>query len=205
MGHLEQLQAEMMLVVRNWQLVNGKPADLELAVRLMTAGWRATKKTRHKGPERFYEVITPDREPTGPERELDTAREARDEWVYRTHDESVPPPLSVTTRDLLDQKVWWIAAEQRVMRIDDMTPEHRVNLLAHLNKRALGLQMDEWMSGLFLGAPDEVADQAAEETAIHWLHRQPLVRRLKTLIRRDRKQSGRAPGEPPPFSEDVAG
>lgn len=187
MGHLEQLRAEMVLAVRNWQLANDRYADLEKAVDLMTQGWTATKKTRHKGPERYYSITTPDREPTGPEKENDAAREARDEWLYRTDDESVPPPLSVTTRDLLNQRVWWIAAEQRVMRVADMTPEHRVNLLAHLNKRALGLQTDEWMSGLFLNAPDEVADQAAAEDPVHWLHRQEFVRHLKKLIRKDNK------------------
>lgn len=176
--------------VRRWQFTDtgGGWVEVSAVVDALIEGWRVEMKMIPNTRERFYTITTPRRPASALERLMDDARDQRDEWLYRCDHESVPPPPSVTTRDLLTQRTWWITGDKSAVRLVDMSPEHRVNLLAYLRGRADQYQLAEWTSGLFDGAPDEVTDQAAAEDAQHWLGRQELVRGLKKLIRRDRRR-----------------
>lgn len=191
MDGLAQLRADMAEVGRLWVKNPHRNGEwLDNFIVALTADWKVEKKRVRDGAQRYYEITTAHREPNPAEVESDAAHEARDEWLYRRGDSDAPPPSSVTTRDLLNQQVWWIAGDGRAIRLTEMTPDHRVNLLFHLRRWAPSLQIREWNSGIFLNAPDEVADMAAEQDPIEWLHHHPFVKRLRKLIRKDNRERG---------------
>lgn len=188
--YLEQLRAELIEAARPWVKDSLTARQwLNNLVAMLTEDWQVEKQRVRGGPERFYTITTPWRPPTVLEVERDREREDRAEW-HRRGDDDVPPPPSMSMLEILDQRVWWITSDKQVMRVDDMTPEHRVHLLAHLKRRAPSLQLQEWSSGLFNDAPDDVAEQAAEEDPMEWLGRQEFVRRLRKLIRKDNRAKG---------------
>lgn len=188
MSALDRLREEMAETVRRWQFTDtaGDWVEVSAVVDVLIEGWRVEMKMIPATRERFYVITTPRRPASALEKLMDQAQDARLEWL-RNGDEAVPPPPSVTTLDLLNQRVWWITGDKNAVRLDDMSPAHRVNLLRFLRRNAMGYQTSEWMSGLFDHAPDEVVDMAVEEDPERWLGRQELVRRLKKLIRRDRR------------------
>lgn len=197
MSALSRLREEMAETVRRWQFTNtGDAVSVSDVVDVLVEGWRVEMKMLPATRERFYVITTPRRPASAMERLMDEAQDARREWL-RNDDEAVPPPPSVTTMDLLEQRVWWITGDKNAVRLDDMSPQHRVNLLRFLRRNAMSYQFAEWTSGMFADAPDEVVDQAAEEDAQVWLGRQELVRRLKKLIRRDRRHGFVAEDGPP--------
>lgn len=145
MSALARLREDMKNAMRTWMSTpasGGEMVDMTDVVDTLTGGWWVEMKRSPSTRERHYVITTPSRPPSGIERLMDEARAARDDWVYSRADESVPPPMSVTMPDLLNQRVWWITGDKQAVRLDDMTPSHRVNLLAHLRRRAPGLQME---------------------------------------------------------------
>lgn len=188
--------------VRRWQFTQtaGDWVEVSAVVDALIEGWRVEMKMVPATRERFYVITTPRRPASALEALMDQAQDARLEWL-RNGDEAVPPPPSVTTRDLLGQQVWWMTGDKNAVRLDDMSPRHRVNLLGFLRRNAMSYQTSEWLSGVFANAPDEIADAAAEEDPQHWLGRQELVRRLKKLIRRDRRRGEVYEYDGPPLDE----
>lgn len=147
----------------------------------------------------FWEIGTAPRELTADERTEREAQEARSSWVYGDH--STPPPVGVRLGDLLRQSGWWITKDRQVLRLEDMAPTHRANTLAMLRRGAVKIHESEtwrWMTG----APDDVVDSAIAETsgtpeerqarAWKWLRKQPLVKRLRELVKADRLMAGTA-------------
>lgn len=196
MSALERLREDMAQAVRAWQCTpaGGGLVEAAAVIAVLTENWRVEMKLSPSTRERHYVITTPKRPANALEKLADEARAARDEWLYRCDDEDVPPPASVSTMDLLGQRVWWIDGLKRAVRLDDMEPSHRLNLLAFLKRNAERYQWAEWTSGVFDNAPDEVADAAVAEDALRWLGRQELVRRLKKLVRQDRRRAARTTG-----------
>lgn len=201
MSAVQRLREEMAEAVRRWQFDNpGDLVEVNEVVGALVEGWRVEMKMIPATRECFYVITTPRRPASAMERLMDEAQDARREWL-RNGDEVVPPPPSVTTMDLLDQRVWWITGDKNPVRLVDMSPRHRVNLLGFLQRRAGLYQMSEWMSGIFADAPDEIVDMAAEEDPQVWLNRRELVRRLRKLVRRDRRRGEVHVYDGPPLDE----
>ncbi|NUT90827.1 MAG: hypothetical protein HOY78_02240 [Saccharothrix sp.] len=140
-----------------------------------------------------FEVITPFRELNADEAAERDRRRLASRWVYGDH--KTPPPPGVSVLDLLDQQKWWVTKDGKAMRLREMSPGHRANLLALLERKAVELRKTENWRYITADAPDEVVDAAiAEEVAPDerkrkqarkWLHQQPLVKRLRALVKAD--------------------
>jgi hypothetical protein len=140
-----------------------------------------------------FEIRTPFRELNADEVAERDRRRLAGRWVYGDH--KTPPPPGVSHMDLLRQNRWWITKDGRAMRLRDMAPSHRANLLAPLERQAVQLRTAGNWRYITADAPDEVVDAAiAEETAPmerrrkearKWLHQQPLVKRLRALVKAD--------------------
>lgn len=150
----------------------------------ITQDWRVRRHETASGVS--YTVETPVRPLTEAEQERQRAwrelAEARREWLDGEQD--TPPPASVTIFDLLDQGVWWRTGAGVNLRLVDMTPPHRSNLLEFMKRNAMRWHVGEVMGfpDFFGDAPDEVLEPSSE-----WLKRQELYQALKKLVKKDRK------------------
>jgi hypothetical protein len=114
---------------------------------------------------------------------------------------------------LMEQDRWWRTNEDGLVRLDRMTPEHRLNLLAFLRRRARTYAAAHasrcWRSylsigpdpsdGVFWAAEGWLAEaEAAERDPDVWLAAQPLYQKLVQLVRVDTDAMagliGRVPG-----------
>lgn len=96
--------------------------------------------------------------------------------------------------DILHQDEYWIVRSGEVVRLADMSPSHRGNLLRFLRKRARGIEFHD-MLFLFGGpfAPrGEMAQEFLEremelraEDPLKWLNETKLVKRLAQLVEQD--------------------
>lgn len=101
---------------------------------------------------------------------------------------------------VLDQNEYWWTADGRALKLDEMTPGHRGNLINWLEQRALILLIQyqvEYGSGPF--APNgDMATLAFDrwldeefmkwhERPVEWLQQTPFYQRLRWLIEQDRK------------------
>lgn len=168
-----------------------------------TAEWRVTKgsPTSHEhplydGPEMVRLAITTKPRELNAEELAERERWlARSTWKYSENKDEAEPPTDTNVLDLLDQRTWWITKDRQVMQVDDMAPSHRANTLGLLRRGANTLHLAYGMQGVFSNAPDEVTNELAEGNPAEWLEEQPLVKRLRKLVKRDLKAaaSGKAP------------
>lgn len=96
-----------------------------------------------------------------------------------------------STLELLEQRKWWYPADGRRLKVKQMTPSHRTNLLAWFERRAYYLQLQEIMG--VLGQKDaetagrrwhpdnELRVLAAGASPASWLNAKPLIVRLRKL------------------------
>lgn len=182
--------------------------DVRIAIRDSTKNWKVTKARPTSRRDRVdvgpgdrdadapyltrWEITTPWRPLDEREQEvMDRQREAV-EWQYggREKRRKVPPPPGVSILSLLEQAKWWQPGGRDPVKLKDMEPEYRANLLDWLWARAQGLHF-QYLAGAFSeGAPDEVMNDAEHEMTHgdhhQWLRGQPLYARLKKLVDRDR-------------------
>jgi len=183
---------------------------LRLAVRAVTAGWTVRKRAVI-GPDlpyrddvarpvgervdlRFYEITTPPRRLTPKESGEEARRRAVWAWRYGPDAYRDEPPDGVDALALLEQDRWWVTGDRRKLLVRDMHPKHRANTLAMLRRNAAGY-FETAMFNTLRGAdalepPDAVVDAwerslGDERAAAEWLKGQPLVRKLRRLVRRD--------------------
>jgi len=170
---------------------------LRLAVRTATDGWTVRKRAV-TGPsvdgQRFYEITTPPRRLTPAEAEKQGRREAVRASRYGPDAHRAEPPDGVGALALLEQDRWWVTHDKRKLRVKGMHPKHRANTLAMLRRNAVdyfNVAAFNVMGGVgALEPPDDVVDSwqrsmGNPEAAAEWLEEQPLVRKLRRLVRRD--------------------
>lgn len=216
---IEQLNAELApKALEVLSIAAPNTPDLEgLAqqiVRAVTVGWRATKEDvplLHSGGYVHDGDTVPDPgdEPgtgrmvawsvkTAP-RPLNEQEQAEQDQVQTLRDwlrgdQQTEPPVTIGLEDLMDQSRWWVTKDKQVMRLRDMAPSHRANLLALLERNALGWQ-DAINNRYLLNAPDGVweeferelaqPDEVRRKAARKWLHSKPLVKKLRKLVKAD--------------------
>lgn len=117
-------------------------------------------------------------------------------WQWSAGDQSEPPPEGVGLLGLLDQRVWWRPKDAEPLRLEEMEPSHRAHLLAFLRRNAARYKSAEWsflsstgghhgdMAGDML---DSIMDELLETKPQNWIEQQPLVKRLRKLVEKDRK------------------
>lgn len=108
-----------------------------------------------------------------------------------------------STLELLAQRKWWYPADGRRLKVKQMTPGHRKNLLAWFERRAYYLQLLAIMNGLAerdvsTGGrrwhPDaELHARLRERSSeLNWLNDCPLIVRLRKLVERDNARTAEA-------------
>jgi hypothetical protein len=115
-------------------------------------------------------------------------------WDFTKYD---PVTDNVFGVDVLHQDKEWLTKDKRRLRLEDMTPSHRRNLLEFLRKRAFGLAFKDgiiMLAGPMAPGGDHAMDAAEEavtwqiDNPQEWLENTPLVKRLKELIEEDDKR-----------------
>jgi hypothetical protein len=97
-----------------------------------------------------------------------------------------------STLELLEQKKWWYPADGRKLKVKQLAPGHRANLIAWFERRAGYLQTQEAMLCVAardteLGgrgrswSPDEMLREHFATSALYWLRAKPLIQRLSEL------------------------
>lgn len=146
------------------------------------------------------------RDVSEPPPEFVTVHQLLDQRIWwRCRDDAQPVPASN------DQPFTQPAGTQTVpVRLSAMEHEHRVRLLGWLRQRATGLKTRaEWAllasitgplgprGDMAVEACDREMAQLQEETALHWLHRQPLVQELlrRTGVPTDAEDEDSLPGD----------
>ena len=124
------------------------------------------------------------------------------EWPYSGRSE--PPPDGVRALDMLDQDQWWRTRDGATMRLEDMEPEHRANLIKLLRRRAVSyhdaaaFRLACWADGEHGDAAHDALEsamrEAEQERPTRWLEEQPLMRRLRQLDQQHRNRIMRARG-----------
>lgn len=221
---IEQLRAEMVgkiagVIGVNMSLRNSPEEIAAKAVAAFTEGWRATKQDvpllRSGGYVHDGDTVPdPGDEPgtgrmvawsvkTAP-RPLNAEEQAGQDQVQTLRDwlrgdQQTAPPVTIGLEDLLDQSRWWVTKDKQAMRLRDMTPSHRANLLALLERNALAWH-DAINMHYMLNAPDDVwheferelarPDEARRKAARKWLRGKPLVKRLRKLVKADALLAG---------------
>jgi hypothetical protein len=169
---------------------------IEQAVNRVIEDWRVTRVDTPNADEyplrpephgHYLKVTLPHVPETDDER---TERELRWE-AYLWDADDGPPPERVGVRQLLRQDTWWrMTAPDRPgatgnrgvrlptipVRIEDMTHDHRVSLLAWLRQRAERLHSDAF--GELWGAPDDVWAFHERQDPREWLEENELVQAL---------------------------
>jgi hypothetical protein len=169
---------------------------IEQAVNRVIEDWRVTRVDTPNADEyplrpephgHYLKVTLPHVPETDDER---TERELRWE-AYLWDADDGPPPERVGVRQLLRQDTWWrMTAPDRPgatgnrgvrlptipVRIEDMTHDHRVSLLAWLRQRAERLHFDAF--GELWGAPDDVLASHERQDPREWLEENELVQAL---------------------------
>src|SRR3954465_8553811 len=114
-------------------------------------------------------------------------------------DPKVEPPFEgVTVYQIFDQRIWWMSKTGPI-KIEDMVPSHRKNLLAFLEKRADAYKFqDDWNT--VASFPDDPSDGVAAaisgmqsdmgaETSMQWLNKKKLVKTLRKFVKADAKEA----------------
>lgn len=182
-------------------------AALVAAVGTVTKEWSVSKNTKHfrdangrvqdgtrlhgdPGDESkhedvvFFEILTAERSLNDAEREARERHQSRLGWLYGPNRYEGPPPADVRMWQLLEQRKWWRTADGQVLRLKEMEPSHRVNVLRMLWRQAESLHR-EYTWSTFGGAPFDVQAEAEAEDPWEWVREQPLYRRLAKLVKKD--------------------
>lgn len=173
-------------------------AAIRDAVATVTADWRvgkgAPKSHDHplyEWPDKVrFEIHTKPRELNADEVADRERSMARWEWKRGVDDFKSEPPKGITRLDLLGQKVWWITKEDVRVKLVDMNPGHRANTLALLERQAEQMHLVYAGSGVFMNAPDDVQASLENEDPRKWLSKQPLIKRLRRMVKADRVLAG---------------
>lgn len=139
----------------------------------------------------IYEISTAHRPLTDAERTALEESDAR--WkavqeqrstLYRWErgDQESPPPDGTAIGTLLNYEVWWLTKDKRVIRIAEMEPSHRANLLRLMLRNADAWKEVELHRFLAQGAPDDVTSSAEYLTGKNWLAEKPLFQALRKLV-----------------------
>lgn len=101
--------------------------------------------------------------------------------------------------DLYQDEVW-ITKDGHTLRLVDMTPEHRQNLLAWIRRNSSRLKLSAELSLCTGPEPsgdaasdcfDSMFDEVLRTPAAQWIEEQPLVVRLRELVAADVPQRRR--------------
>lgn len=111
--------------------------------------------------------------------------------------EQGPPPSGIGFSRLCEQKTWWAPKSGDPIKIADMDDGYRRNLIAYLERAAPVLKLNYEYSLLrsFPSAPsdgvaasiEQMQNELEQTTALDWLNRQPLVKALRKLDKKARK------------------
>lgn len=191
--------------VMSTELASTATDQVRAAVATATEGWSVDKRTPsgddhplHEGQgRRQYAITTRPRPLTDDERAEVERRTAVANWRYGPDAHRDEPPDGIGIAALLEQKRWWVSKDGRRTRVGDMHPRHRANVLAFLRRNAVELH-DGVTSAVMLGGggmfepPDEVVDEwvrslGDRKAADEWLDEQPLIRKLRKLVKADRR------------------
>lgn len=95
----------------------------------------------------------------------------------------------------LHQDRWWVTSDGTRIRIKDMTPRHRRNLKAWLERNAQALKTAEentlWGLSMHVGgemaldALDAEISRLMEMSPQEWLEETPFYRKLRRRVRKD--------------------
>ena len=100
-------------------------------------------------------------------------------------------------RDILEQDKVWVTRDNRAVKLTDMSPRHRRNVLEYLCRHASAYHTKYILRAL-LGpqpTPGSMAEDAFEQAIDEiertppnvWLETKPLVARLRLLVEHDRR------------------
>jgi hypothetical protein len=97
-------------------------------------------------------------------------------------------PLAADTKlaDVLEQNVWWVTRDGKVLKLVDMEPSHRKHTLAYLKRNATQIA-DNLVAPYLHDAPDHVVNAAQHLDGWEYLTELPLVKRLAELVAADEK------------------
>lgn len=95
------------------------------------------------------------------------------------------------TYALFQQDVWWRTRDGRWLRIEEMAPSHRDNLIRYLRRTADRWNLSCWFDVMSVPSPEHPSDGVAlalEELfrdleRDDWLERTPLMKKLVTYER----------------------
>lgn len=103
-------------------------------------------------------------------------------YRWELSDQSESPPDGTTIGTLLHHEVWWMTKDKRAIRITEMEPSHRANLLRLMLRNADAWKEVELNRFLMQGAPDDVTASAEYLTGKRWLAEKPLFQALRKLV-----------------------
>lgn len=104
------------------------------------------------------------------------------------------------TLDIIEQDKIWITRDGRALRLEDMDPTHKKNVLRLLRSHAVMLNLRQFTRYFVVDGPNgEVAQSIFERTMEafirqdldEWFAEQPLVRRLRALVDDDNARERR--------------
>lgn len=156
-------------LIDGWSVDKGRPSSCDHPL--------------YEGPDMVrFKIRTPARELNDAEKAAAQAVTDRYRWVHG-HDQSSPPPESVTFVELLRQQVWW----DHGTKLADLTPGERLRAMKALESVATKLHRASAFR--FAGCPDEgLVEQFLDEDPAEWLKTEPLVQKLAELIKADGKR-----------------
>lgn len=108
-----------------------------------------------------------------------------------------PPGVPRTWHAYLNQGEWWKTQADGWVRIADMTPGHRANAAASMQRAAASIEMRYGISmlGLYANAPDDVLNDALSESEQHQIYPERWIRSTvlyRALIAEVKKFDGAA-------------
>jgi hypothetical protein len=207
--HAEEFRAELATALSkalDEAGVNVTSSDLDTtsfgailnAVTTVTWDWGVSKGApkshdhpEYEGPDMVrFEVCTKARELNADEAAERERRMARSQWKHGANAHEGEPPDGIGALDLLEQSEWWVTKDGQKLRLKDMAPSHRANTLALLRRGAFTLHLAHVSSPIFNDAPDSVTNELVAEDSAEWLEKQPLIRRLRNMVKADQVLAG---------------
>lgn len=98
--------------------------------------------------------------------------------------------------DIYSQEEWWKPADGQRVRLVDMMPTHRANLLRWLERNARAIEFNDslaYLAGPFTAGGDMAMDAESDwldqkgEDPVAWMKGTKLYRRLAVLVEQDRQ------------------
>lgn len=170
-------------------------SELRFALTELTTGWTVKQKDvdlnhlHDAEPNTHVRYVISTKARPLTEAESEQRKRRMDAYLWQGEVDGPPPPAEVPVHRLMGQKVWWRSRDGKTLLLKDMHPEHARNLLRMLERNAYDIH--NGYLGIFLGAPDDVQEQAYAEDPGEWLRGTKFYRALRKKIRKDDEKFGR--------------